>query len=53
LGRELAEIRRHKPAELRPWRRATGLAVADWLRSRGLEVRWDERPPLAAEPTRT
>ena len=53
LGRELAEVRRVKPAELRPWRRATGLAVADWMRSRGLEVRWDERAPLKSEPTRT
>ena len=53
LGRELAEIRRQKPSELRPWRRATGLAVADWMRARGLEVRWDERAPLKSEPTRT
>ena len=53
LGRELAEVRRHKPAELRPWRRATGLAVADWMKSRGLVVRWDERAPLKSEPTRT
>jgi NADH pyrophosphatase NudC (nudix superfamily) len=53
LGRELAEVRRCKPAELRPWRRATGLAVADWMRARGLEVRWDERAPLTSEPTRT
>ena len=53
LGRELAEIRRHKPAELRPWRRATGLAVADWMRARGLAVHWDERAPLKSEPTRT
>ena len=36
LGAELAEYRRHKPAELKPWPRATGFAVADWMRSRGL-----------------
>jgi NAD+ diphosphatase len=45
LGKELAEYRRYKPAELKPWRRATGLAVAvaDWMRSRGLAFEWDER----------
>ena len=46
LGDELAEYRRTAPARLRPWRRATGLAVADWMRARGLEFEWDERPPL-------
>jgi NAD+ diphosphatase len=49
LSPELAEYRRCKPAELKPWRRATGLAVADWMRSRGLEFEWDERPALRAE----
>lgn len=53
LGRELAEYRRHKPAELRPWRRATGLAVADWMRARGLPFEWNERPALTAEHDRT
>ena len=46
LSPELLEYRRCKPAELRPWRRATGLAVADWMRARNLEVIWDERPAL-------
>ncbi len=50
LSEELLEYRRYKPAELRPWRRATGLAVADWMRARGLEVVWDERPPLQQVP---
>ena len=50
LGEELAEYRRYRPAELRPWRRATGLAVADWMRARGLEFEWDERPPLSPRP---
>jgi len=36
LGEELAEYRRYAPAELRPWPRATGFAVADWMRARGL-----------------
>ncbi len=53
LGAELAEYRRHAPEKLRPWRRATGLAVADWMRSRGLAFEWDERPALRAEPERT
>jgi NADH pyrophosphatase NudC (nudix superfamily) len=50
LGDELAEYRRYKPAELKPWRRATGLAVADWMRGRGLAFEWDERPPLNPRP---
>jgi NADH pyrophosphatase NudC (nudix superfamily) len=45
LGAELAEYRRVKPEKLRPWKRATGLAVADWMRSRGLAFEWVERPP--------
>jgi NADH pyrophosphatase NudC (nudix superfamily) len=53
LGRELAEYRRHKPAELRPWRRATGLAVADWMRARNLPFEWLERPPLRLEGERS
>ena len=50
LGEELAEYRRIPPAQLRPWRRATGLAVADWMRARGLEFEWDERPPIVPKP---
>ncbi|HET6264023.1 MAG TPA: NUDIX domain-containing protein [Usitatibacter sp.] len=53
LGKELAEVRRFKPHELRPWRRATGLAVADWMRARGLAFEWLERPPLKVESERT
>src|SRR4030095_2873231 len=53
LGAELAEYRRYKPADLKPWRRATGLAVADWMRSKGLAFEWDERPALRPEPQRT
>jgi NADH pyrophosphatase NudC (nudix superfamily) len=52
LGEELAEYRRIAPERLRPWRRATGLAVADWLRARGLEFEWDERPPIVPTPVR-
>ncbi|QJR14559.1 NUDIX domain-containing protein [Usitatibacter palustris] len=46
LGEELAEYKRYAPKDLRPWPRATGFAVADWMRSRGLEVKFLERPPL-------
>ncbi|HEY2627762.1 MAG TPA: NUDIX domain-containing protein [Usitatibacter sp.] len=46
LGAELAEYKRVKPERLRPWRRATGLAVADWMRSRGLAFEWLELPTL-------
>jgi len=53
LGAELAEYRRVKPAELRPWKRATGLAVADWMRSRNLPFEWSERPALTPEHDRT
>jgi NAD+ diphosphatase len=49
LGAELAEYRRHKPEDLKPWRRATGLAVADWMRSQGLSFEWDERPALRTD----
>jgi NADH pyrophosphatase NudC (nudix superfamily) len=49
LGAELAEYRRHAPASLRPWPRATGFAVADWMRSRGLPFEFvdfkAENPP--------
>lgn len=48
LSEELSEVKRCKPAELRPWRRATGLAVADWMRARNLPFEWDERPALQA-----
>ncbi len=53
LGPELAEYRRYKPESLKPWRRATGLAVADWMRSKGLAFEWDERPALKSEHERT
>jgi NAD+ diphosphatase len=49
LSPELAEYKRYQPQELRPWPQATGLAVADWMKSRGLEVKFLERPPLKVE----
>jgi NADH pyrophosphatase NudC (nudix superfamily) len=53
LGEELADYRRVKPEKLRPWKRATGFAVADFMRARGLPFEWIERPPLASAPERT
>lgn len=44
LSPELAEYKRYQPQDLRPWPRATGFAVADWMRSRGLEVKFLDRP---------
>ena len=48
LGAELAEYKRVKPEKLRPWRRGTGFAVADWMKRRGLAFEWIERPPISA-----
>jgi NAD+ diphosphatase len=50
LSPELAEYKRYQPHELRPWPRATGFAVADWMRSRGLEVTFIDRPPVNVKP---
>jgi NAD+ diphosphatase len=38
LGEELVEYRLLEPERVRPWPLGTGLAVADWLRARGLPV---------------
>ena len=45
LGEEIVEVRRYEPKDLKPWPRATGFAVADWMRSRGLAVEFVDRPP--------
>ena len=44
LGEELCEYRRYQPHELRPWPRSTGLAVADWMKARGLPVEFVDFP---------
>ena len=44
MSPELIEYRRYQPHELRPWPRATGFAVADWMKSRGLDVKFIDRP---------
>ena len=38
LGEELVDYRLIEPTRLRPWRLGTGLAMADWMRARGLPV---------------
>jgi len=38
LNEELIDYRAIEPSRLRPWKFGTGLALADWMRSRGLEV---------------
>lgn len=40
LSPELAEYRLIEPARLRPWPFGTGLALADWMRNRGLAVQF-------------
>jgi NAD+ diphosphatase len=44
LGPELAEYRRYRPEALKPWPRATGLAVADWMAARGLAFEFADFP---------
>ena len=45
LSPELAEYRLFEPAQVRCWRAGTGLALADWLRSRGIEPLFLDTPP--------
>ena len=45
LSPELAEYKLFEPAAVRCWRAATGLALADWLQSRGHEPQFIEFPP--------
>jgi NADH pyrophosphatase NudC (nudix superfamily) len=44
LGAELSEYRRYQPRDLRPWPRATGFAVADWMTARGLPFEYVDFP---------
>jgi ADP-ribose pyrophosphatase YjhB (NUDIX family) len=44
LSGELVEYRRYKPHELKPWPRATGFAVADWMMGRGLPYEYQDFP---------
>ena len=47
LGDELCDYRRYKPHELKPWPRATGFAVADWMKARGLPFEFVDFPGAA------
>lgn len=49
LSSELAEYKRIQAHALRPWPHATGFAVADWMKSRGLDVQFMDRPPINVE----
>ncbi len=50
LNEELAEYRLVPPEQLKPWRRGTGLAMADWMRARQLPVEFMDGPPIYAAP---
>lgn len=52
LSPELAEYKRYQPHELRPWPRATGFAVADWMTARGLKVEFIDRPAFTPLPAK-
>ena len=47
LSPELAEYKLFAPQAVRCWRAGTGLALAQWLRGRGIEPEFIELPPRA------
>ena len=49
LSPELAEYKLYALPDLRCWRAGTGLALAQWLRSRGHEPQFIELPPRPAD----
>jgi NAD+ diphosphatase len=52
LSPELAEYKWFAPEKIRCWRAGTGLALADWLRSRGVEPQFMENTtPVASVST--
>jgi NADH pyrophosphatase NudC (nudix superfamily) len=50
LSPELAEYKLFEPAQVRCWRAGTGFALADWLRSRGIEPTFMDAPPSDPAP---
>ncbi|WPB58049.1 NUDIX hydrolase [Xylophilus sp. GOD-11R] len=46
LSPELVDYRLHDPADLYCWPAGTGHALATWLRSRGIEPRYRDWPPI-------
>jgi NADH pyrophosphatase NudC (nudix superfamily) len=49
LSEELIEYRMVAPERLKPWRAGTGLAVADWMRARGLPFEFVDLPRRSRE----
>ena len=45
LSPELVDYRTLAPEQVKCWPAGTGRALADWLRSRGIEPQWMELPP--------
>jgi NAD+ diphosphatase len=45
LSPELIDYRMVAPAQVKCWPAGTGKALADWLRTRGIEPQWLELPP--------
>ncbi len=45
LSPELTEYRTLSPERVKCWPAGTGRALADWLRTRGIEPQWMELPP--------
>ena len=52
LSAELAEYKLFAPQALRCWQAGTGLALADWLRGRGIEPRFLENPENPEDPAK-
>ena len=50
LSEELVDYKLVAPPDLRPWRAGTGYALADWMRGRGLEVEFLDRPLMSPRP---
>lgn len=50
LAEELAGYRLFHPLEIKPWRRATGLALAEWMRARDYPVEFSDTPPRGPYP---
>ena len=51
LSPELLEYKLFEPAQVRCWRAGTGLALADWLRSRGFEPQFMDALPSDPAPS--
>lgn len=52
LSPELAEYKLFEPKDVRCWPAGTGLALAAWLRSRGIEPQFMAPPPAPADLVR-